>query len=80
MIYDDKGLVRLGHLESALQTAKGSLQNDGPAYKFGHGLKQEGLTVSVNSVDDFLGDNTLPMTAAGVQATVGNIEALLETI
>ncbi len=52
----------------------------GPAYKFGHGLKQEGLTVSVNSVDDFRGDNTLPMTAAGVQATVGNIEALLETI
>lgn len=52
----------------------------GPAYKFGHGLKQEGVTVSVNSVDDFSGDNTLPMTAAGVYASVGNIEALLETI
>lgn len=49
-------------------------------YKFGHGLKQEGVNVSVDAVSDFKGDNTLPMTAAGVQTTVGNIEALLETI
>lgn len=52
----------------------------GPVYKFGHGLKQEGLTVSVDAVNDFTGDNTLPITAAGVQTTVGNIEALLATI
>lgn len=49
-------------------------------YRFGHGLKQDGVNVSVDAVSDFKGDNTLPMTAAGVQATVGNIEALLETI
>lgn len=49
-------------------------------YKFGHGLKQEGVNVSVDAVSDFSGDNTLPMTAAGVQASVGNIEALLATI
>lgn len=49
-------------------------------YRFGHGLKQDGLDVSVNAVNDFTGDNTLPMTAAGVQTTVGNIEALLATI
>lgn len=52
----------------------------GPVYQFGHGLKLNGNTVSVNAVDDFKGDNTLPMTAAGVQTTVGNIEALLGTI
>lgn len=52
----------------------------GTDYKFGHGLKQEGVNVSVDAVSDFTGDNTLPMTAAGVQTTVGNIEALLETI
>lgn len=52
----------------------------GVAYRFGHGLKQDGLDVSVNTVSDFTGDNTLPMTAAGVQTTVGNIEALLATI
>lgn len=49
-------------------------------YRFGHGLKQDGLDVSVNAVSDFSGDNTLPMTAAGVQTTVGNIEALLAAI
>lgn len=52
----------------------------GVVYRFGHGLKQDGLNVSVDAVDDFSGDNTLPMTAAGVYASVGNIEALLETI
>lgn len=52
----------------------------GPVYQFGHGLKLTGNTVSVNAVDDFTGDNTLPMTAAGVYTTVGNIEALLGTI
>lgn len=50
------------------------------SYRFGHGLKQDGLDVSVDAVSDFTGDNTLPMTAAGVQASVGNIEALLATI
>lgn len=50
------------------------------AYRFGHGLKQSGLDVSVDTVSDFSGDNTLPMTAAGVQTTVGNIESLLATI
>lgn len=49
-------------------------------YRFGHGLKQSGIDVSVDAVSDFSGDNTLPMTAAGVQARVGNIEALLATI
>lgn len=49
-------------------------------YKFGHGLKFDGATVSVDAVNNFTGDNTLPMTAAGVLASVGNIEALLETI
>lgn len=80
MDYTDDGELGLyagDKLLSAVQVKGGS---GGPAYKFGHGLKQEGLTVSVNAVDDFTGDNTLPMTAAGVYATVGNIEALLETI
>ena len=50
------------------------------AYEFGHGLKQAGNVVSVDAVDDFSGDNTLPMTAAGVQTVVGNIDVLLSTI
>lgn len=51
-------------------------------YKVGHGLKLEsdGETLAVNAVNDFDGDNTLPITAAAVQTTVGNIEILLSTI
>jgi len=52
----------------------------GTAYEFGHGLKQSGHVVSVDAVADFSGDNTLPMTAAGVQTVVGNIDVLLGTI
>lgn len=64
---------------STVQITGGSGEG-GAVYQFGHGLKLTGNTVSVNAVDDFKGDNTLPMTAAGVQTTVGNIEALLGTI
>ena len=52
----------------------------GIAYEFGHGLKQTGSVISVDAVDDFTGDNTLPMTAAGVETVVGNIEILLKAI
>lgn len=63
---------------SSVEIAGGG--GDGVVYRFGHGLKQDGLDVSVDTVSDFKGDNTLPMTAAGVLASVGNIEALLKTI
>lgn len=36
--------------------------------------------LSVNTTDVMERDNTLPITSAGVYATVGNIEALLMTI
>lgn len=36
--------------------------------------------LSVNTTDQMEQDNTLPITSAGVYATVGNIEALLKTI
>lgn len=36
--------------------------------------------LSVNATNDMEKDNTLPITSAGVYATVGNIEALLKTI
>lgn len=66
--------------DKTLSTVEIAGGGGGPTYRFGHGLKQDGLDVSVNAVSDFSGDNTLPMTAAGVQTTVGNIEALLATI
>lgn len=36
--------------------------------------------LSVNTTDQMEQDNTLPITSAGVYATVGNIEVLLKTI
>ncbi len=52
----------------------------GALYQFGHGLKQSGDVVSVDTADGFDGDKTLPITAAAVETAVGNIEILLETI
>ena len=54
-------------------------EGGGGGYRIGHGLllDRETNTLSVNAVSDFEGDNTLPITAAAVQDTVGNIEILL---
>ena len=51
-------------------------------YKVGHGLKLEddGETLSVNAVNNFDGDNTLPITAGAVQASIGTIEVVLSKI
>lgn len=43
-------------------------------------LKLENGVLSVNTTNNMEQDNTLPITSAGVFATVGNIEALLKTI
>lgn len=53
------------------------------SYNIGHGLllDENTNTLSVNTVDGLENeDNTLPITAAAVSRTVGNINALLETI
>lgn len=46
----------------------------------GEGLKMENGIVSVNTAKSVQEDNTLPITAAAVYETVGNIEILLGTI
>lgn len=43
-------------------------------------LKLKNGILSVNTTNDMEQDNTLPITSAGVFATVGNIESLLKTI
>lgn len=54
----------------------------GGGYVIGHGLKldPDTNTLSVNVANSVEADNTLPITSAAVQATVGNIEVLLGTI
>lgn len=61
-------------------SVKDQIEKTSPQYKFGHGLTVRENIVSVKTVSDFTGDNTLPITASGVQTTVGNIEALLSII
>lgn len=49
-------------------------------FQVGETLKLENGILSVNTTNNMEQDNTLPITSAGVFATVGNIEALLKTI
>lgn len=72
------GLYAGDKLLSELPVSSGG--DGGPAWGIGHGLKVVNGSLTVSTVDNFAGDNSLPMTAAGVQATLGNIEALLGTI
>jgi hypothetical protein len=52
----------------------------GVNFETDHTLTLKDGILSVNTTDQMEQDNTLPMTSAGVYATVGNIEALLKTI
>lgn len=68
-------------LQEALDNLGSGSGSGGTSFKVGHGLKMEAEnTLCVDTVSDFDGDNTLPITAAAVQETVGNIEILLSTI
>ena len=48
--------------------------------KLGNGLKWEGEKLAVDTANDINQNNALPITAAAVYATVGNIGELLSTI
>lgn len=52
----------------------------GTAFETDETLTLKDGVLSVNTTNDMEPDNTLPITSAGVFATVGNIEALLKTI
>lgn len=63
---------------SSVEIAGGG--GEGVVYKFGHGLKQDGVNVSVNMSSRDNPDRTLPVSAAAMDCVVGNIEILLKTI
>lgn len=52
----------------------------GVDFETDHTLTLQDGVLSVNTTNTMEQDNTLPITSAGVFATVGNIEALLKTI
>lgn len=78
MGYTDQGELGLYAGDKLLSSVP--VAGGGFPYGIGHGLKVEDGDLAVDTTDNFAGDNTLPMTAAGVQTVVGNIEVLLETI
>lgn len=63
-----------------LSRLKEEVANAGKEYEFGHGLKKEDRTISVDMSTADNPDKTLPISAAAVESTVGNIEVLLKTI
>ena len=67
---------------SASGTTSADLKGDagGVNFKVDNTLKLENGILSVNTTNDMEQDNTLPITSAGVFATVGNISAILDTI
>ena len=53
---------------------------DGVEYKAGENILIENNTISVITTNEVEQDNTRPITSAGVDMVVGNINVLLETI
>lgn len=60
--------------------ASGGSGEPGTNFETDETLSLNNGILSVNTTDQMEKDNTLPITSAGVYATVGNIEALLKTI
>lgn len=53
---------------------------DGVIYKAGDNISIEDDVISVITTNEVESDNTRPITSAGVDTVVGNINVLLETI
>ena len=70
--------ARIAELER--KVAHGGGGGGGVYFEVDDTLKLENGVLSVNTTRKLEQDNTLPITSAGVFATVGNIEALLKTI
>ena len=66
--------------EKMLEKLKDKIPSGGVDFQTDNTLKLENGILSVNTTNEMEQDNTLPITSAGVYATVGNIEALLKTI
>lgn len=52
----------------------------GISFEIGETLKLQNNILDVNTTDDAITDNTLPITSGGVDRIVGNIQSLLELI
>lgn len=80
LAYTEDGKLGLFSGDKQLSAVTVSGGGGGTSFGVGHGLKIVEGDLTVDAVDNFDGDNTLPMTAAGVGVIVGNIDILLGTI
>lgn len=79
--YPEKAITRIEqYLKYIAENGGTGGGGEGVSYIFGHGLKQSGRTVSVDIYSDGGTDKTLPVSAATVENSVGNIEVLLKSI
>ena len=81
--YEDSGVATAPEVSAEdIENAVNKYLEDNPvkAFDTDETLTLKDGVLSVNTTDQMEKDNTLPMTSAGVYATVGNIEALLKTI
>ena len=78
----DKNSNKLYLISEGERVSKGIPMSDGVNFSVDSTLNLDTETgvLSVNTADSPEADNTLPITAAAVYTTVGNIEVLLETI
>lgn len=75
------GDMIVGQIDNAVEKyLKDNHPSGGVLFETDDTLKLVDGVLSVNTTYDMEKDNTLPITSAGVYATVGNIEALLKTI
>lgn len=68
------------HPMSAITGLEDALKNAGTSFTTDETLTLEDGVLRVNTAHEPEPDNTLPITAAAVASTVGNIEILLKTI
>ena len=74
------GMAAVEPVEIKLPVGSGNDSGQNVDFRTDETLILKDGILSVNTTDQMEQDNTLPMTSAGVFATVGNIEALLATI
>lgn len=78
--YDVKFPEQDGEKAVSFGLLRESAGSGGMFYDIGYGLKVIDNVLMVDAAQEVEQDNTLPITSSAVYATVGNINALLETI
>ena len=74
------GIPEAGYTGTEEEFSEKLAFGNGVEFKTDDTLTLKDGVLSVNTTNQMERDNTLPITSAGVYATVGNIEALLKTI